>query len=617
MLKRTLLLALILASALAAQDRPNILWLTTEDHGPHVGAYGDDYATTPNIDALAERGMRYSMAWSNVPVCAPARTTIITGMYPPSFGAQHMRSEVTLPAGVRLYPEYLRDAGYYASNNVKEDYNIIQPGQTWDESSNTAHWRKRNGNQPFFSIFNFTESHESQIRTRPHTKIHDPAKVRVPAYHPDVPEVREDWAQYYDKISEVDALAGGVLDQLREDGLTEDTIVFFYADHGSGMPRSKRSVYNSGLQAPFIVYFPEKWRRLAPPDYQTGGVSDRLIGFVDLAPTVLSLAGIEPPAYMQGRAFAGPYIADAPDYQFAFRGRMDERPDFTRAATDGRYIYIRQFMPHRIYGQHVGYQFETPTTAIWFKLFGGDKTSNAPQALFWREKPAEELYDLQADPDEIHNLAADPANHSIIERMSQALRRWQADIRDLGFLPENQIHTRSVGTTPFEMGHDNRSYPYARIRQVAEAASSLKNDEETLQAIATGFNSLDSAGRYWAAMGALMRKKEGVIKFHDSLVRALSDSSVDVRIPAAEVLARYGSIAESAQALDVLVELANPEVHGFYVAVAALNALDYLDAIVLPRKADIAALPRDDKTVPRKVQGNLPKLFDKLLADLE
>lgn len=617
MLNRALLLLLALASALAAQERPNILWLTSEDHGPHVGAYGDAFATTPVIDALAAKGMRYRMAWSNVPVCAPARTTIITGMYPPSIGGQHMRSEVALPAGVRLYPEYLREAGYYASNNVKEDYNIIQPGQTWDESSNTAHWRKRSGNQPFFSIFNFTQSHESQIRMRPHTQVHDPAKVKLPAYHPDVPEVREDWAQYYDKITEVDALAGGILDELREDGLTEDTIVFFYADHGSGMPRGKRSVYNSGLQVPFIVYFPEKWRHLAPPDYQAGGASDRLIGFIDLAPTALSLAGIEPPAHMQGRAFAGQYIADAPDYQFAFRGRMDERPDFTRAATDGRYVYIRQYMPHRIYGQHVGYQFETPTTAVWFKLFGGDKTSNAPQALFWREKPAEELYDLEADPDEIRNIAADPANSSIIERMSQALRRWEAGIRDLGFLPENQIHSRSVGTTPYEMGHNNGSYPFERIRLVAEAASSLKNDDATLQTIAAGFNSLDSAGRYWAAMGGLMRNKDGVTKFHDQLVRALSDDVVDVRIPAAEVLARYGTPEESSKALDVLVDLANPEVHGFYVACAALNALDYLDEIVLPRKAAIAALPADDKTVARKIQGNLPKLREKLLTDLE
>ncbi len=616
MLRRVLLLLVILASALVAQDRPNILWLTSEDHGPHVGAYGDRFATTPVIDALAAKGMIYRMAWSNVPVCAPARTTIITGMYPTSIGAQHMRSEVALPADIRLYPEYLRDAGYYATNNVKEDYNVIQRSQTWDESSETAHWRKRPAGKPFFSVFNFTQSHESQIRLRPHTKIHDPAKVTLPAYHPDVPEVREDWAQYYDKVSEVDALAGGILGQLKEDGLTDDTIVFFYADHGSGMPRSKRSVYNSGLQVPFVVYFPEKWRHLAPPDYQAGGVSDRLIGFVDLAPTALSLAGIEPPAHMQGRAFAGRYIADAPDYLFAFRGRMDERPDMTRAATDGRYVYIRQYMPHRIYGQHVAYQFETPTTAIWFKLFGGDRTSKAPQALFWREKPAEELYDLEVDPDEIHNIAADPNNSSIIERMSRALRHWEAGIRDLGFLPENQIHSRSGGSTPYEIGHDNASFPFERIRIVAEAASSLKNDDATLATIAAGFNSLDSAARYWAAMGGLMRKKEGVVKFHEQLVRALSDDVVDVRIPAAEALARHGTLEESSKALDVLVELADPVQHGFYVACAALNALDYLDAIALPRKAAIAALPDDDPTVPAKIQGNLPKLREKLLADL-
>lgn len=617
MLMRLAAIAVLFTATLAAQDRPNILWLTSEDHGPHMGSYGDDFATTPRLDALAEQGMRYRMAWSNVPVCAPARTTLISGMYPPSLGAQHMRSETTLPPGIRMYPQYLRDAGYYATNNVKLDYNLVEPGQVWDETSNTAHWRTRGDDQPFFSIFNFTQSHESQIRKRPHEQIHDPAKVKIPAYHPDVPEVRQDWAQYYDKITEVDALAGGILDQLREDGLTEDTIVFFYADHGAGIARSKRSVYNSGLQVPFIVYFPEKWRHLAPPEYEAGAVSDRLVGFIDMAPTVLSLAGIEPPAHMQGSAFAGEYIAPAADYLFAFRGRMDERPDMVRAVTDGRYVYARNYMPHRTYGQHVAYLFITPLTQVWFKLFGNDTTSDAPQALFWREKPAEELYDLENDPDEIHNLAADAEHRSIVERMSGALRNWQTSIRDLGFLPENQIHTRSVGTTPHEMGADNGRYPYARIRLVAEAASSLKNDEATLHTIAVGFNSLDSAGRYWAAMGALMRKEAGVARFHEQLIDALTDPVVDVRVPAAEALGRFGNAAESLQGLDVLVELSNPEKHGFYVAVAAGNSLDYMDERAHPRLAELTALPKDDTTVPQKIQGNLPKLFEKLFSDLQ
>jgi len=232
----------------AADARPNILWLTSEDHGPHLGCYGDAYATTPNVDALAKRGLRYTHAWSNAPVCAPARTTLISGLYASSTGGEHMRSMVPFPAGKQMFPQLLREAGYYCTNNVKEDYNIETPGQPWDDSSRRGHWKHRRTEQPFFSVFNSGKSHESQIRRRPHQAIHDPAKVRLPAYHPDTREVREDWAQYYDVVSEADADAGERLKELDAAGLAADTIVFYFADHGSGMPRNKRWPCDQGLQ---------------------------------------------------------------------------------------------------------------------------------------------------------------------------------------------------------------------------------------------------------------------------------------------------------------------------------------------------------------------------------
>ncbi|MFN0167663.1 MAG: sulfatase-like hydrolase/transferase [Bryobacteraceae bacterium] len=233
--RRSLAGALAGGTLLAApsKPRPNILWITCEDIGPHLGAYGDRYADTPNLDRLAERSLRYRTCWSNAPVCAPARTTIISGVYPTSTGSEHMRSNTRMPPGMRMYPQILREAGYYASNNVKEDYNLEKPGQVWDDSSNRAHWRNRKSGQPFFSIFNFTITHESQIRSRPHTLVHDPAKAPLPSYHPDRPEVRHDWAQYYDNITTMDGMAGKVLAELQRDGLAEDTIVFFSGDHGS------------------------------------------------------------------------------------------------------------------------------------------------------------------------------------------------------------------------------------------------------------------------------------------------------------------------------------------------------------------------------------------------
>jgi len=346
------ILVLVFYVNLTAGELPDILWITCEDIGPHLGCYGDGYATTPNLDALAAKGMRYTNAISNAPVCAVARTTIISGIYPPSIGADHMRSLVNLPKDFRMFPHFLRDAGYYATNNSKEDYNLEKTGRVWDVSSRNAHWKTRKQGQPFFAVFNLTISHESQIRNKieESNRIHDPARARVPAYHPDTPEVRRDWAQYYDRITMMDREAGDNLQQLQKAGLSDNTIIFFYSDHGSGMPRSKRSACNSGLNVPFIVYFPEKWRHLAPKDYQPGGASDRLISFIDLAPTVLSLAEIKPPEWMQGAPFCGKYEALEPEFSFGFRGRMDERYDLVRSVRDKRYMYVRNYMPHRIAG---------------------------------------------------------------------------------------------------------------------------------------------------------------------------------------------------------------------------------------------------------------------------
>jgi arylsulfatase A-like enzyme len=260
-----------LAGAFAAQinpPRPNILWITCEDIGPHLRACGDTYSVTPNLDDLATRSIIFMNAWSNAPVCAPARTTIISGMYAPSTGSEHMRSMMPMPAGDRMYPQYLRDAGYYCTNNAKEDYNLEKPGKVWDESSKTAHWRNRPAGKPFFAIFNLLITHESQIRTRPHEFIHDPAKARIPAYMPDTLEVRQDWAQYYDNITTMDGQAAQILKELKDDGLGQDTIVFFYGDHGSGMPRSKRWPYNSGLNVCILLHVPDKFKQLAPPEYK-------------------------------------------------------------------------------------------------------------------------------------------------------------------------------------------------------------------------------------------------------------------------------------------------------------------------------------------------------------
>lgn len=571
----SLFAGMVLANSTAsATDKPNILWLTSEDHGPEMGCYGDANARTPNVDALAAKGMLFKRVWSTAPVCAPARTAIISGLYPSSSGGQHMRSMVSLPAHMKLYPQYLREAGYYCSNNSKEDYNVRKPAGLWDNSSGNAHWKNRADGQPFFAIFNSTKSHESQIRTRPHKQIADPAKMRVPAYHPDTPKVRQDWAQYYDKVSEADADAGRRLQELEEAGLAAETIVFYYGDHGSGMPRSKRWPSDSGLSVPLVVYFPEKWKHLAPKEYQAGGKSDRLVSFVDLAPTLLSLVGLKPPEWMQGHAFAGPHQAEPPAFLFGERGRMDERMDLVRSVTDGRYVYLRNYFPHVSQGQRVAYQFDTPTTHIWRGLFDQGKTTEA-QSIFWRvPKAPEELHDLHTDRDEVRNLAGSPAHQAILDKLRAAQREHLFKIRDVCFLPEGGIHSRSQGSTPYELARDETRYPLKRIVAAAELASNL--EPGALPELQKLLADSDSAVRYWAALGFLMRGQNAVAQNEDSLRAALKDASPYVRIVAAEALGLHGREDVRASALTVLRELAPSEKNGVLISMSALAAIEAL-----------------------------------------
>jgi len=562
-----------IARAADSEPRPNILWLTSEDHGTEMGCYGDQLARTPNVDRLAAKGMLYRHAWSNAPVCAPARTTIISGLYPPSTGAEHMRSLVAFPKGKAMFPHYLREVGYYCTNNAKTDYNLKDPGQTWDQSSAKAHWKNRKDGQPFFAVFNSQKSHESQIRTRPHKAITDPAKVRVPAYHPDTPEVRQDWAQYYDKVSEADADAGRHLRELEAAGLAEDTIVFYYGDHGSGMPRSKRWPYNTGLHVPLVVYIPEKFKDLRSADYQPGGQSNRLVSFVDLAPTVLSLAGIEPPSWMQGTSFLGKYQAPAPPFAYGFRGRMDERYDLVRSVTDGRHVYIRNYMPHKPYGQYLEYMFQTPTTQVWHRLHAEGRLTPAQDA-FWKSKPPEELYDLQADPDEVHNLASSQSHEKILNTLRKAHRDWELKIKDVGFLPEGEIHRRSVGSSPYDVGQDPSRFPFARILDTADRASNLAPSE--IPALLKALADDDSAVRYWAALGLSMRGEAGVRQGQDELIKALEDSSPFVQVAASEALVAFGNEKDRERGLPVLARLADPAKNDQFVTMAALNAVGTL-----------------------------------------
>jgi arylsulfatase A-like enzyme len=602
-------------AAAQVADRPNILWITSEDNGPEIGAYGDRYATTPNLDALAARGFRYRTAWSNGPVCGASRTALILGVYPESTGGEHMRSYVPLPDDIRLYPALMREAGYYTTNNVKTDYNYGHVGTVWDVQSNQAHYRGRTPGQPFFAVFNSTVSHESQIRTRPHTAVHDPAGVTVPAYMPDVPEVRQDWAQYYDRMTEMDTFVGQRLAELQADGLADDTIVMYFGDHGSGMPRSKRFPYNSGLRVPVIVYVPPKYQHLVPAEArQPGAELTRLVSFVDFAPTLLSLAGVAPPAWMQGRAFLGAHMAAAPQYLFGFRGRMDERYDLSRSARDDRYVYIRNYMPHRPWGQHVGYMFQTPTTAVWKRMYDEGRL-NAAQRAFWEPKPHEELYDLQNDRWEVNNLVDSPAHAVALGRMREALDAHTRLTRDVGFLPEYALH-RDPATAPYALRQDSRRYDFDRVFTVARQAADRAVSLETIR---PALADADPIVRYWAATGMVIRGADAVRAARPDLARLLNDAEPGPRIAAAEGLARFGTDEDRARAIASLLADSDPVKHGEFVALLAVYSLNQVPNLPAAVRQAVQALPATPPDVGRTLRAReeyLPRLKEAIASDV-
>lgn len=566
-----LLLLLLMASARAQQvssaseELPNILWLTSEDNSPLLGCYGDEMATTPSLDKLAGEGFLYTHAYANAPVCAPSRNTIITGVYACSAGNDGMRSYYPKSDVVRLLPEYLRSKGYYCTNNSKQDYNIADVRKDlWNESSETAHYKNRKPGQPFFAVFNTLISHESCLHKPDSSQPkHDPDKVKLPPYQPDTKAIRTDWARYYDYIEKMDAWVGEKLKELEDAGLADNTIVIYYGDHGGVLPRSKRYVYETGTRIPFIIRIPEKFKKLYPA-VAPGLKVNRLIGLVDLLPTMLSICNIPVPSYLQGNAFLGKQKTADPQYAYMFRGRMDERIDMSRAVRDRQYRYIRNYMPYRIYAQHIDYLWKAASMRSWEEMYLQGKCDEV-QSRFFQTKPVEELYNTEKDPWEVHNLAGDPAYKDVLLRMRAEHTKWMKQIKDAGFIPEGEMkriaakmpvydYMRSGAQSMDQLIAVSDLANFATEKDVPKLTQFLKNKNELL--------------RYWAACGLLQLgdKARAAIP---RLKVALADTVPDVAITAAETLYRLGDKNESRQLL--LQSLNNPEI---MVQVHALNAID-------------------------------------------
>jgi uncharacterized sulfatase len=449
-----LVLALLASVASAQTTRPNIVWLILDDASPNLGAYGDAQAITPNMDKLAREGARFTRAFATTPVCAPSRSALVTGMYATTTGAHHMRSKLINPP--ETFMSLLRKAGYYVAWPGKGDVNfdtadpkapiyLALPNGSFDSRDE---WLKSAPpKQPFLFTLNIGVMHEGQIRgdAATHAKNtarlkpeqrHDPAKMKVPAYWPDAPEVRNDMARYYDLMTAADYQVGDVLAWLEKNGLADNTIVCLFGEHGRGMPREKRWPYDSGIHVPLVVRWPGK--------VQPGTTREDLVSLIDMAPTMLTLAGASVPARMQGQVILGDSKAKEREFVFSTRDRMDEAEDRIRSVRDKRYHYLRNFHPELPYAQRIAYNEESPTMRAWRKLNEEGKLTGAPALFFAVTKPKEELYDTEADPDEIHNLAKDPKYRQVLVKMRGALNKWIKDTKDMGAIPERELIKRGV-----------------------------------------------------------------------------------------------------------------------------------------------------------------------------
>jgi arylsulfatase A-like enzyme len=550
-------------------DRPNILWFVSEDNNPYVGAYGDPVARTPTIDALAADGVLFRNFIVTSPVCAPVRFGIITGMYETSCGpAQHMRASGNTPGFLRGFPSYLTDAGYYTSNNDKTDYNsaAMEADAGWSANGPAAHYRDRPAGSPFFAVFNTMTTHEghtfSELTTEPPSGRTDPSAVRVPSYLPDTETVRHDLAQYYDLMSLMDAELATFVDELQREGVADDTILFYYGDHGGVAPRSKRFCYDSGLHTPLVVRFPPKWAHLAPAP--PGSVIEAPVTSVDLAPTVLSLAAVAAPAYFHGQPFAGPRVGDPRQYVISNRNRMDERYDMVRTVRDERYRYIRNYLPHLAHGQHIAFMWRQACVREWESLWERGELNDA-QAAFWNPKPAEELYDLEEDPYEVTNLIDAPEHRIRVDDMRRALDRHLLEVNDNGFIPEG---------SPLE-GYDQSrvpgAYPLPDILELA--ATATQRDPANLPVFASMLDHPNEVMRYWAALGCGMLGKDAV-EIAPALEACMTgDASVQVRVAAAGALGRAGG---TDRAVTFLAHVAASSDEHDRVRLQAVNALTEL-----------------------------------------
>ena len=502
----TLLLAIVVCAQLAGQSRPNIIWIVSEDNSIHfMDMFYEGGAKMPNLEALAEDGIKFRKCFSQAPVCSVARSTLISGCYAPRIGAQYHRREtlVPMPEGIKMFPAYLKDEGYYTSNNSKEDYNLIKTEGVWDESSRNASYRNRTSNQPFFHVQNFGTTHEGRLHF-PAADLDtlktstDPEGCKPHPHHPDTDLFRYSYARYHDQHAKVDLQIGEFIEQLKSDGVYQESIIFYYGDHGGVLPGSKGYIYERGLHVPLIVRVPVKWQHLAK-GLTAGGESEAFVRFMDFGPTVLNLAGIDVPKHMDGEPFLGGDVSvnqlKGRNTVYSYADRFDEKYDLTRALRIGKYKYIRNFQPFNVDGLQNNYRYKMQAYEEWRRLYREGKLNEA-QAQFFEPRSPEALYDVEKDPFEINNLALDASHQERLLDLRKRMNRKIKSLPDLSLIPE-PIFVAEGAEDPVQYGRENKG----RIRKLVDIADlALMPLPKAEKKLKKALRSKDALYRYWAVI---------------------------------------------------------------------------------------------------------------------
>ncbi len=536
-------------------ERPNIVWLVSEDNSARwLKLYDENGASMPTVEKMAKQGLVFNHAFSCAPVCSVARSTIISGCYAPRTGAQYHRKQktVAMPDGVKMFPYYLRQAGYHTTNCAKEDYNFDPADKqgVWDISSGKATYRRRKPNQPFFHVQNYAATHEGSLHFKDTKKktITNPDSVVLYPYHPDTELFRYSYARYLDSHMKVDARMGKFIQGLEEDGLMDDTFIFYYGDHGGVLPRGKGYAYNNGLQVPMVVYIPKNWKHLVPA--KAGSRIDGFVEFVDLSATVLNLAGVEIPAGIDGRPFLGKEISlnelNKRDTAFGYADRFDEKYDLVRTMRKGRFRYMRNYQPFNFDGLHNFYRYRMLAYQEWRDMYHAGEL-NAEQSQFFERRPAECLYDIEKDPSEVKNLAGDPAYADQLLEMRALLQKQVKSMPDLSFFPEPVFLTEGRDN-PVEFGQ-RKKQEIAKLVDIADL--SLKAFPEAKLQIGKALSSKNPWERYWGLVTCSSFGEQAAPFYGKAVAMAASDGERLVRVRAAEFL----GLADEADPRPVIMDV--------------------------------------------------------------